>query len=397
MLQTDKHLKIGTQNRTARGGGREHAGGPARAARRRRGRPLATLPAALAAALAAAPVAAQDALTVVSWGGAYSYSQIKAYHEPFTAQTGIRIHAEDYNGGLAEVQVQVQSGNITWDVVDMPLADVVRGCDEGLLEPVDIASFPPAPDGTPAAKDFLAGTLHSECGVPLIVWSTIFAYDESRFPGDKPADLKDFFDLEKFPGKRALRKSPRSTLEFALMADGVPLDKVYQTLSTDEGLQRAFAKLDTIKEHVVWWKAGSQPPLMLADGEVVMATSYNGRIFNAWNKEKKPFIIVWDRQIWYKNYYAIVKGTPRHEQALEYVRFASDTQRLADQARYISYGPARHSAMAMISTHAETGADMAPHMPTTPEHFRHVLESDFEWWADYGDEMTERFSTWLAR
>jgi len=390
MLKSDKRFGIGTRGRAGRGG-------LGRAACLRRRRPLAAPTAALAAALFAAPVAAQDALTVVSYGGAYSYSQIKAYHEPFTAKTGIRIHAEDYNGGLAEIQVQVQSGNITWDVVDMPLARVVRGCDEGLLEPVDIASFPPAPDGTPAEKDFLPETLQSECGIPLIVWSTVFAYDESRFPGDKPASLEDFFDLEKFPGKRALRRSPRSTLEFALMADGVPVDKVYQTLATDEGLRRVFAKLDTIKEHVVWWTAGSQPPLMLADGEVVMATSYNGRIFNAWNKEKKPFKIVWDRQVWTKNFYTIVKGTPRYKQALEFVQFASDTQRLADQARYISYGPARHSAMAMISTHAETGADMAPHMPTTPEHFRHVLESDFEWWADYGDEMTERFSTWLAR
>ena len=352
----------------------------------------------LAATLAASTaLAAKDALTVVSFGGAYSYSQIKAYHEPFTAETGIRINAEDYNGGLAEVQVQVQSGNVTWDVVDMSLASVVRGCEEGLLEPVDLATFPRAPDGASAKEDFLAEMQYSECGVPLIVWSTIFAYDESHFHDQKPSRLEDFFDLEKFPGKRALRKSPRSTLEFALMADGVPVGAVYSTLATDAGLQRAFAKLDTIKKHAVWWEAGSQPVQMLANGEAVMVTAYNGRIFNAWNKENKPFAIVWDKQIWYKNLYAVVKGTPRLEQALAYVKFASDSKRLADQARYISYGPARRSSVKVVSTHAETGVDMKPHMPTTPEHFKNVLESDYEWWADYEDEMTERFATWLAR
>lgn len=338
-----------------------------------------------------------EALTVVSWGGAYSYSQIKAYHEPFAQKTGVRMNAEDYNGGLAEIRVQVQSGNIVWDVVDMPLASVVRGCEEGLLEPLDLAALPAAPDGTPAVRDFLPEVLVSDCGAPSIVWSTIFAYDTSRFPGEKPQNLEDFFDLKKFPGRRSLRKSPRSTLEFALMADGVAPAEVYQTLSTPQGLKRAFAKLDAVKEHTLWWEAGSQPPLMLADGEVVMATAYNGRIFNAWNKEKKPFKIVWDKQIWYKNYYAIVKGTPRLKRALEFVKFATDTRRLADQARYISYGPARKSSRAMVSTHAETGADMRPHMPTAPQNFRNALESDFEWWADYEDEMIERFNTWLAR
>lgn len=342
-------------------------------------------------------VKASGALTVVSWGGAYSYSQIKAYHEPFTAQTGIRINAEDYNGGLAEVRVQSQSGNVAWDVVDMPLSSVIRGCEEGLLHEINFSTFPQAPDGTPAEKDFLPQTLISKCGVPLIIWSTIFAYDKSRFTGKKPQNLEDFFDLEKFPGRRAMRKSPRSTLEFALMASGVAPEDVYGVLSGPKGVKRAFAKLDTIKESTVWWEAGAQAPLLLSDGEVVMATAYNGRIFNAWNKEKKPFEIVWDRQIWYRNYYAIVYGTRRYEQALEYVKFASTSKQLANQARYISYGPARQSSMAMITTNVDTGIDMRAHMPTNPKHLKNVLENDFEWWADYEDEMTDRFNTWLAK
>ena len=340
---------------------------------------------------------AQSPLTVVSWGGAYSQSQINAYHKPFTQLTGIKINAEDYNGGLAEARVQVRAKNIVWDVIDMPLSSVMRGCEEGILEPLNLAEFPKAPDGTPALQDFLPETLYSECGVPLVIWSTIFAYDTTKFPKQKPQSIKDFFDIEKFPGRRALRKSPRSTLEFAMMASGVEINQVYQTLSTPEGLKRAFAMLDKIKEHTIWWEAGAQPPLMLADGEVVMATSYNGRIFNAWNKEKKPFEIVWDNQVWYRNYYALVKGTPRKKEALQFIKFATDTQRLTDQARYISYGPSRRSSMAMISTHIETGIDMRPHMPTYPDNFRKGLESNYEWWADYEDEMTDRFNTWLAK
>jgi len=344
---------------------------------------------ALGLSFANAAVAA-DALTVVSWGGAYTKSQIEAYHKPYTAKTGVTINSADYNGGLAEVKAQVESGNVTWDLVDVELSDAVRGCDEGLLEPIDAAILPPAPDGTPAAKDFIEGTL-SECAVGEIVWSTVFAYDSSKFSGAKPATIKDFFDLKKFPGKRGLRKTPRVNLEWALMADGVPANKVYATLSTPEGVDRAFAKLDTIKDSVLWWEAGAQPPQMLADGEVVMASAYNGRLFNAIVKEKKPFKIVWDAQVWDIDLWVIPKGTKNLKTALDFVKFSTDTQRLADQTKWISYGPVRKSSMPLVA------ADMQSHMPTSPDNFKNALQNNFEWWADHNDEMDERFAAWLAK
>jgi putative spermidine/putrescine transport system substrate-binding protein len=337
-----------------------------------------------------------DSLTIVSWGGAYTQSQIKAYQIPYEKKTGIKMNSEDYNGGLAEIQAQVQANNVTWDVVDLEMSDVVKGCDEGLLERFDLSALPPAPDGTPAADDFLPGTLH-ECGIGEIVWSTIVAYDDTKFPGAKPKTLNDFFDVQKFPGKRAMRKSPRINLEWALMADGVPADKVYEALSTEEGVDRAFHKLDTIKSSLIWWEAGAQPPQMLADGEVVMASAYNGRIFNAQNLEKKPFVIIWDGQVWDLDLYSIPKGTKNLKNAMDFVFYATDTQRNADQAKYISYGPVRKSAGKLVSTHAETGIDMKPHMPTSPENFKTALQNDFEFWADHNDELNERFNAWLAK
>ena len=194
-------------------------------------------------------------LTVVSWGGAYTKSQVKAYHEPYTEETGTVIRSEDYNGGLAEVKAQVEAGNVTWDLVDVELSDAIRGCDEGLLEPIDTSILPAAPDGTPAEEDFLPGTLY-DCAIATIVWSTIYAYDETQFPDNPPKTMADFFDTEKFPGKRGMRKIPKANLEFALIADGVAPGDVYDVLSTDEGIDRAFAKLDTIKDDVIWWEAG---------------------------------------------------------------------------------------------------------------------------------------------
>ena len=142
-----------------------------------------------------AAVLGADTITVASFGGAFSTSQIEAYHKPWMAKTGNTVNAEVYNGGLAEIRAQVQSGNVTWDVVDVEKQDLTSACDEGLLETIDLSILSPAPDGTPASEDFIEGALH-ECGVATIVWTTIVAYDNTKFPGEIPSKLEHSFDTK---------------------------------------------------------------------------------------------------------------------------------------------------------------------------------------------------------
>ncbi len=359
------------------------------------------LPVLATAALVSLPcgstAAQEQSLTLVSWGGSYARACVKGFIERFEAETGIDVIIEDYNGGLAQIRAQVDVGNVYWDVVDMELADLARGCDEGLLVPIDIdEDVAPGPGGVSAEEDFVDGSI-SECGANYLFYSTVFAYNDERIGSRKPAVIADFFDLAKFPGRRGMRRSPQANLEFALMADGVPLDEVYAMLDTEEGVARAFRKLDTIKDHVVWWEAGAQPPQMLADGEVVMTTAYNGRVFNAQVLEGQPFVIVWDGQVLDTGGFGIVEGTGNLEAAKKFVRFATSTQSMVGVTRYIAYSPTRRSAASLITTHAETGVDMNPHMPTSPENVGGALNNDWEWWTDNGEEMNERFSTWLAR
>ena len=352
---------------------------------------------AVSAVAFAGTAMAADTITVVSWGGAYTKSQVEAYHKPWIAKTGNQIVSEDYNGGLAEIKAQVEAGNVKWDIVDVELSDAVRACDEGLAEEIDMSILPAAPDGTPAADDFIAGTLDVPCAVPTIVWSTIFAYDTSKM-ANGPTSIADFFDLAKFPGKRGIRKSPKANLEMALMADGVAAADVYDVLGTPEGVDRAFAKLDSIKAEVVWWEAGAQPPQLLADGEVAMTTAYNGRIFNAVAAEDRPFGIVWDGQVWDLDLWIIPKGAPNKQAALDFMAFSTDTQRLADQASWISYGPTRQSSSPLVASYnGKPDLKMGPQMPTAPENFKNALQNDFEFWADHQDELNERFNAWLAQ
>ena len=148
---------------------------------------------------------------------------------------------------------------------------------------------------------------------------------------------------------------------------------------------------------MVWWEAGAQPPQMLADGEVVMSSAFNGRIFNAQVIEKQPFVIVWDGQLLDVGQMGIVAGTRNYEAALAFVRFATTARSMARLGRYISYSPTRRSAAPLITTHFDTGVEMDPHMPATPEHLERALQNDWRWWSDHQDELNERFAAWLAQ
>ena len=363
----------------------------------RSGNGIRSVALALLAALATALVGCgSDAVTVVSWGGAYARACEQAYHEPFTAETGIEVRLESYNGGLAQVRAQVETGNVHWDIVDLEFADLVRGCDEGLFELVDIEELPPASDGTLARDDYFDGT-YSECGGGGLYYSAAVAYNRDSYSEDPPSSIGDFFDLDQYPGRRGMRRVAAGNLEFALMADGVDPNEVYSVLSSPDGVERAFRKLDTIKDQVVWWEAGAQPPQMLADREVVMSTAYNGRIFNAQVLEGQPFTIIWDGQILDYGQLAIVTGTPRMEAAKQFLLFASRVESMAAVGRYIAYSPTRRSGMSLISTHYETGVAMRPHMPSAPENMARALRNNPEWWIDRAEEMNERFSAWLAR
>ncbi len=341
----------------------------------------------------AIPATAQE-LTVMSWGGAYEVSQVEAYNKPFEAEMGISVNMVAADNPATPIKAQVEAGNVSVDVADVEYSDAIRLCDEGLLEVIDTSILPAAPDGTPAEDDFIEGAL-TDCAVANIVWSTVMAYNTENVEGT-PDSIDDFFNLTDFPGQRGLRKGAKANLEMALMADGVPAAEVYDMLETDEGVDRAFAKLDTIKDSVVWWEAGAQPPQLLADGEVVMSTAYNGRIFNAAIGEGQPFEIVWDGQILDFDLFVIPKGAPNKEEALQYIAFATDTQRLADQASWISYGPARLSSGPLVGLYQDGETAMGPHMPTAEANLENALVNNFEFWADRDVELNERFNSWLA-
>ena len=347
------------------------------------------------------PAAFAEDMTIVSWGGAYSASQNNAYHKPYMAMhpdVNI-INDESSNEAVAKLRAMNEAGNVTWDVVDVVASDAIRLCDEGLAVEIDAdKDLAPAPDGTPASEDF-GDLLVSECFIPQIVYSTTFGYRTDMVGDTPPTDVCAVFDTEKYPGKRSLEKRPINNVEWALLCDGVAKEDIYDVLSTPEGVDQALAKLDTIKDDVIWWSAGAETPQLLADGEVVMGSTYNGRLFSVIEEQDQPVAMLWDAQVFDLDGWIIPAGLPedRLKRAMDYIYFATDTQRLADQAKYISYGPARKSSAPLVGKHADLGIEMAPHMPTDPENAKNTFLYNYEWWADNRDDLDAKFQAWLTQ
>jgi len=187
-----------------------------------------------------------------------------------------------------------------------------------------------------------------------------------------------------------LRKTAKFSLEIALLADGVPPGQVYKLLSTPQGRDRAFKKLDEIKPHVQWWEAGSQPPQWLASGDVVMTSAYNGRI-SAKIKEGANFKIVWNGQCYALDSWVIVKGSPNIDEAYEFIKFASRPENQKVLSITIPYGPTNVAAVKQVDP------KIVPELPTAPENLKNSLAIDTQFWVEYGEDLDERFNAWAAK
>ena len=348
------------------------------------------------------------AVVVVSWGGAYTESQKLGYGDPAAKKLGIPIDWVDYSGGLSEIKAQIAAGAITWDVIDLYAMDTIIGCDEGLFVEFDFdKDFPPAPDGTPASEDFFT-EMPSKCAVGNILYSWTYAYHDEKIGSKKPKKIKDFFNTKKWPGKRGIYKSAMHNLEIALAADGVKPrqggSKIYEILETDAGLDRAFNKIKELctdpKGGCVFWSAGAKPPELLMQGEVVMATGWNGRFFNAEIGEGAPLKQVWDAQGLDYQYMSVIKGGPNEADAMKAIAEMTSTEGLAGSAKYIAYAPWRKSSLKIIEAgepwYKDGKTNMMEQMPTAPGNTKNYFLVDPIFWADNSTEIGERWEAMKA-
>lgn len=339
--------------------------------------------AALHAAAALSMPAQADEITAVSFGGSYQEAQSKALFQPAGEALGITVREETYSG-IADLRLQVNSGAVTWDVVASGSGSAARAGAEGILEPLDYSVIDVSNFGEGLYQEFCMGG---------DVFSTVLAWNTNTFGDDGPQSWADFWDVEKFPGKRAYRNSVAGALEPALMADGVPASEVYAVLSTPEGVERALDKIRELKPHIaVWWSSGAQHAQLMVDGEVDMVTGWNGR-FDVAANDGAAVKYTFNEALLDYDCYAIPKGAPNKDLAMRFLAEIAKPEYQAEFTKYITYGPTNTTAyeLGLIEE------DYARQLPSHPDNAARQLPIDLQWYieneadasAAYQDMLTE--------
>ncbi len=334
--------------------------------------------------------AEQQTLTVATWGGSYESAQQKTLFDPFEAATGIQIDTQFYSGEIA-----ILKGDLVPDIIDMTMDDALLACEQNLLQKLNLSEIlAPSPDGLEPEKDFIAGTL-LPCGVAHLSYSTLIAYDDRAFTGEKPQSIADFFNVKRFPGKRGLRKQPSAILEWALMAEGVPINQIYDLLSTDRGMRLAFRRLDSIRDHIVWWDDPKEPAALLKSRQVVMSSGFNGRFFDA-QTHGDTITMIWGGQIVDWDVWVVPLKPDQSNIAInKFLRYVTQSENMAHLAEHIPYGPSRFSALKRIGLHPRTRVSMRDHLPTAPHHLDRALFRDAKWYARTLELRKNRFWEWI--
>jgi putative spermidine/putrescine transport system substrate-binding protein len=313
-------------------------------------------------------------LTFVSFGGSYQEAQTKAMVDPAQQKFGATIK-QDGPTDYAKIKTQVASNQVSWDVVDTDPFFAMQQCDK-LVEPIDTRIV----DTSKMPQELV-----SKCAVPSMTYSYVLAYNKEKYGNHPPQSWKDFFDTKNFPGKRALQNySQGGGLEVALLADGVPADQLYPI-----DYDRAFKKLDTIKNDLVFWDTGAQSQQMAESGEVDMLLIWSGRLYAATQNGSK-FAPQWNQNLAVYDVFMVPKGVKDKDAAMAFIAYATGPEAQAKLTENIPYAPIHSDAKPQVS------GELKSYLPTQPDIKSKSVLVDQQWWADHIDEATQRWTAWAA-
>ena len=326
-------------------------------------------------------------LVVVSWGGSLAKAQRKAFFEEFEKQSGYTIK-EDTPPAPAKIKAMVESGNVTWDLIETDMAAILGLVKDKLLDPIDYAKL------DKAIVDNIAAPIKHPNAVGSRVWSFNIVYNTKAFqPGQHPKSWAEVWDAKKFPGARTLNfgGGVAPQLEVALLADGVPKDKLYPI-----DTERAWKSMSRIRPAVTkWYSSHSEAIQLITSGEAAVSCTIGARATAA-KREGAPIDVDYHDGKLGADHWCLLKGMRNRELAMQFINFALAPQRQAILSREVPYGPSNKKAFDHMSRKE------AQDLPSFPDNEKLQFWWDVKWWGEIGpDQKTnrereaERYAAWM--
>jgi putative spermidine/putrescine transport system substrate-binding protein len=312
---------------------------------------------------------ATEGFVFTSSGSSYQKAQTKAWLKPYSNETGTRIR-QDSPTDYAKIQSMVENDQVIWDVVNVS-NDFGLQSTADLLEPLDYSII----DKEPILEGYA-----TEYRIACMLYANTLAYNTEQIDGT-PSSWADLFDTQKFPGERGFRKSPSETLEVALLGDGVAPENLYP-LDVD----RALDKLDTIRDQILWWETGGQLQQQLADGEVALASAWNGRVQKEIDSGT-PVKIQWNQNLQTADYLVVPKGTAHKVEAMRLIAYCVSGQNNHRLSEYIEYAPINKESISRVDP------QVTSQLPTA---YRDVgVRYNAQWWDNNREAVEQTFNKWL--
>jgi putative spermidine/putrescine transport system substrate-binding protein len=327
---------------------------------------------ALAPALLGEAAAQPREIVLANWGGEAVKAMKEAFADPFEKATGIKVAIDTTGPSAGKVRAMVESGKVTWDVCDATTALSIELGRAGLLEEIDYAIV----DRKKTIERFAY-----RWGVCSYMYSSVLIYDRAKFKDKAPERWADFWNLKDFPGKRLMRRDVTAMLEPALLADGVPKDKLYPL-----DVKRGFDKIRQIKSECLFWRSAAEAVQLLRDGEVVMGNAWNTRALALRRSTDGRVDWTWNEGILQPAVWAVPKGNPAGKETV--MKFIASMQQPEAQVallRTLASGPANPLAAAAVPP------ELQGENPSSAENIAKQIPVDAEWYADNYKDANDRY------
>jgi putative spermidine/putrescine transport system substrate-binding protein len=333
------------------------------------------------AALGAAPAllggrgaaaAESKELVLCNFGGDAITAFNKAWVEPFMAKNpGIKVVIDGTGPTSGKIKAMVESGKVSWDVVDRNLAAAAELGPQNLLEEIDYEIVD---------KNKVRPDHSSKWAVGSYIFAYPLVYDTKAWGGRVPTGWKDFFDLKSFPGKRMLRKHIDGQLEAALIGDGVDPKKLYPL-----DVKRALDKIRSIKEHVIFWGNGAESQQAFRDGEVVMGNMWNTRSTVIRQESKGRFDFTFNQASVWVGAWLIPNGAKGGKATMQYIASTQDPAEQVELFKMIGNGPVNPAAAKLVP------AELKNLDPGAPENYSREVLADADWYARNSEKVLNQY------
>lgn len=312
-------------------------------------------------------------VVLVNWGGLAVEVFQKAFADPFNAKGGNLVI--DGSGPVnGKILTMVQSNSVTWDICDAGVTTIADLGPKGALEAIDYDIV----DKSKVIEGFAY-----DLGVVNYFFSSVMAWDSSKIEG-KPS-AADFFDIEKIPGRRMIRKDSQAMLELALLADGVAPADLYPL-----DVERAMAKYEGIRDHLLFWASGAESQSLLRDGECVMGFLWSTRANMLKEETQGRIDYTFENGLLQPGLWVVPKGNPAGKEAFHAIASMQSAPEQIYLLERMGNGPANPEGAALVPE------AMKAANPTDPANTAVQAKIDAQWYFDNHTRVYQEFLDRIA-